>query len=62
MNTIILIVAYIEHFALSISALSRARLQDAEVIYPLDFLTPERLLRELLGRARSLFYLAGVKP
>ena len=54
MNSTILIVADVEHSALSIAALSRARLLDAEVIHALEFITPQRLLKELIVRAPQL--------
>lgn len=54
MSASTLIVADIEHSALSIAALSRSNFQDARVIHALDFLTPESLLKELIERKPQL--------
>ena len=50
MNSSTIIVADIEHSALSISALSRSSFEDATVIHAIDFLTPKSLLNELIAR------------
>ena len=57
MSASTLIVADIEHSALSIAALSRSNFQDARVIHALDFLTPESLLKELIKRKPQLILL-----